>query len=141
VHQESSSNDVWILGAGPFQRGTIHAGTEFAGKTIRGDESQDENMPKRLPPVDLASESLFTSPHRLAQQPASPPAAEQEAAQALHQEPVPTPETANATPIVTENFTPPPPDTLDSAVQQPPPSSVYSPTTATRLPQPRFDPR
>ena len=31
VHEESSANDVWILGAGPFQRGTIYQGTEFAG--------------------------------------------------------------------------------------------------------------
>ena len=30
IHEESSANDVWILGAGPFQRGTIYAGTEFA---------------------------------------------------------------------------------------------------------------
>ena len=33
---ESSSNDVWIMGAGPFQRGTIYEGTEFAGRAIGG---------------------------------------------------------------------------------------------------------
>ena len=37
VCQESSSNDVWIFGAGPFQHGTIYEGTEFAGETIKND--------------------------------------------------------------------------------------------------------
>lgn len=30
----SSSSDIWILGAGPFQSGTIHDGTQFAGQQI-----------------------------------------------------------------------------------------------------------
>jgi hypothetical protein len=30
----STSSDFWILGAGPFQWGTIHDGTRFAGKPI-----------------------------------------------------------------------------------------------------------
>ena len=30
----SSSSDFWILGAGPFQSGTIHDGTQFAGQQI-----------------------------------------------------------------------------------------------------------
>ena len=30
----SSSSDIWILGAGPFQSGTIHDGTRFAGRHI-----------------------------------------------------------------------------------------------------------
>ena len=43
VHQESTSNDVWILGAGPFQRGTIYAGTEFAGSAIHSEESKEKH--------------------------------------------------------------------------------------------------
>ena len=31
---ESSSRDVWVLGAGPFQSGTIYDGVRFAGKNI-----------------------------------------------------------------------------------------------------------
>ncbi len=30
----SSASDIWILGAGPFQSGTIHDGTQFAGQQI-----------------------------------------------------------------------------------------------------------
>ena len=31
---ESTSSNTWILGAGPFQKGTIHKGVRFAGKKI-----------------------------------------------------------------------------------------------------------
>ncbi len=31
---ESTSRNTWILGAGPFQKGTIHEGVRFAGQTI-----------------------------------------------------------------------------------------------------------
>ena len=30
----SKSHDTWVLGAGPFQRGSIHGGTQFAGSAI-----------------------------------------------------------------------------------------------------------
>ncbi len=32
--QESKAKAVWVLGAGPFQRGTIYDGTEFAGDRL-----------------------------------------------------------------------------------------------------------
>ena len=44
VHEESTSNDVWILGAGPFQRGTIYAGTEFAGNAISSEEQKSKRQ-------------------------------------------------------------------------------------------------
>lgn len=31
---ESTSSNTWILGAGPFQRGSIHEGVKFAGKKL-----------------------------------------------------------------------------------------------------------
>ncbi len=31
----SNSQDFWILGAGPFQKGSIHKGTQFAGERLR----------------------------------------------------------------------------------------------------------
>ncbi len=31
---ESSSRNTWVLGAGPFQKGTIHDGYRFAGRTL-----------------------------------------------------------------------------------------------------------
>jgi len=61
AQQESSSNDVWILGAGPFQRGTIYEGTTFAGQAIGGANE------KELPPIPqtsvaLRDEQQFASP-------------------------------------------------------------------------------
>jgi hypothetical protein len=34
VQALSTSKDVWVLGAGPFERGTIRRGTEFAGEPL-----------------------------------------------------------------------------------------------------------
>lgn len=87
IHEESSANDVWILGAGPFQRGTIYQGTEFAGSAIRGDEAKDKTGARRLPPVDLVHENMFKSPQQFAKQTAT---ADGKVVQAVHQEPLKT---------------------------------------------------
>ncbi len=92
AHQESSANDVWILGAGPFQRGTIYEGTAFAGKSLGHDDDDAEEGQgvRRRPPVALARESVFTTPQQLAakQSPAPAPANnEQAVVQAAHEEP------------------------------------------------------
>jgi hypothetical protein len=72
AQQQSSANDVWILGAGPFQHGTIHEGTAFAGTTIAGaDESPDKPKPARA--AELAAERVFSSPDALAQPRLIPP--------------------------------------------------------------------
>jgi len=34
VPMQSTAKDLWVLGAGPFQRGTIHEGTKFAGEEL-----------------------------------------------------------------------------------------------------------
>jgi hypothetical protein len=143
VHQESSSNDVWILGAGPFQRGTIHAGTEFAGKALGKDDLEAEPAAKRLPPVDLARENTFTPPQRLAQQPAAPDAkVEGGAIQAAHEEAASPSETATGTATAPPAPLPPSVEAAGSTVPEPPSAeSVYTPEATTKLPQPRFDPR
>jgi hypothetical protein len=41
VKATSTSKDTWVLGAGPFQRGTIRHGTEFAGEQISIFTSKD----------------------------------------------------------------------------------------------------
>jgi Family of unknown function (DUF6655) len=66
--QESSSNDVWLFGAGPFQHGTI-----YQGPTIAGQSGQKAHPPNPSPGakqrvVSLTEEATFASPDRLAKQ-------------------------------------------------------------------------
>jgi hypothetical protein len=159
VHQESSSNDVWILGAGPFQRGSIYDGTAFAGKQLGADEKKGEAILRRLPSTELARESTFTSPKQLTKAPEPPPtptqpptpAVAQPVVQASHQETQATP--ASTTEAKTAEAAPMPaadgqssqaePKTAAAVVGQPtskPQSSksVYAPAGTAQLPQPRF---
>ncbi len=64
---ESTSRNSWVLGAGPFQRGTVHEGTRFAGekitppldgltRQIKKDKKKDEDeevVEKEEPEQDL----------------------------------------------------------------------------------------
>lgn len=75
VCQESSSNDVWIFGAGPFQHGTIYDGAEFAGAPVKPDRPDGVPNPKRNSAVALSKESLFTPPGSIPKQIAPPAAA------------------------------------------------------------------
>ncbi len=58
--EESTSNDIWVLGAGPFKRGTIHQGTSFAGgklPIIQGkQESKNQN-----PVVQVTQQAVFNN--------------------------------------------------------------------------------
>jgi hypothetical protein len=60
VPQESNAKAVWVLGAGPFQRGSIYDGTEFAGNKL--------NMPlvdiykSSENHVSVADEAYFAEP-------------------------------------------------------------------------------
>jgi hypothetical protein len=59
VKAMSTSKDTWVLGAGPFQQGTIRTGTEFAGEPLplafkEGDARPDEVAPL-LPVTHAAS--------------------------------------------------------------------------------------
>jgi hypothetical protein len=57
VPVESKAKAVWVFGAGPFQRGSIYQGTEFAGEEL--------NIPlidlgdRRAEPVSVADEAYF----------------------------------------------------------------------------------
>ena len=52
---ESDCRSTWILGAGPFQRGSIYEGYRFAGRNIRN-ESSDQS---RQAAVGFEDEYLF----------------------------------------------------------------------------------
>lgn len=62
VRQESSANDVWIFGAGPFQRGTIYDETMFAGKAIGSEPAKKGEIPKPREGTSVTREDLFNSP-------------------------------------------------------------------------------
>jgi hypothetical protein len=87
AHEESSANDVWILGAGPFQRGTIYEGTAFAGNTLASEDSKAAGRFRRRPPLELARERTFTMPQQLVNQ-APPPPVDPGVLPASHEEPV-----------------------------------------------------
>ncbi|MCH8923232.1 MAG: hypothetical protein IIA67_08815, partial [Planctomycetes bacterium] len=60
---KSTSKDVWIFGAGPFQSGTIHEGTKFAGSRIGFSRTEDEKDHDR--PVRVAYDSPFVFEHEI----------------------------------------------------------------------------
>jgi hypothetical protein len=126
AHQESSANDVWIFGAGPFQRGTIYDGAAFAGKSLPTGDGKSGPVASRLPPVEVGRESVFTPPQRLAKR--TPPATTG-VVQAVHQEQEKTPPTPTPTPAPAAPPTPvaamPAPD--NSAATQPTPSGSSTP--------------
>ena len=61
----STSKDVWLFGAGPFQRGTIYDAPRFAGSKLRV-----PLIPRNSEPTELAQfreKSEFPSPHEQAE--------------------------------------------------------------------------
>jgi hypothetical protein len=105
VRQESSANDVWIFGAGPFQRGTIYDGTTFAGNTIGSDIGDDAPVVRRMPAVSVSKEATFTPPKQFAEREAAASDQNPKVALATHQESVAiasnaaSPPAATATPV------------------------------------------
>jgi len=59
---ESTAKDLWVLGAGPFQRGTIYEGTKFAGDELNIpliDPMSSEDGKKSF---SVADEAYFSEP-------------------------------------------------------------------------------
>jgi hypothetical protein len=76
----STARSTWVMGIGPFQRGSVYRGTVFAGEAIR--KNQGEQVAEQ--PVEFAGEYHFptpAAPERIAQlldptgQPATTPGA------------------------------------------------------------------
>ncbi len=55
---ESTANDIWVLGAGPFKRGTIYKGTSFAGRKLSGRKPNKQD-PTQRQVVHLEQEAIF----------------------------------------------------------------------------------
>lgn len=62
--EESSSNDVWLFGAGPFQHGTVYSDPADA-VAKRKNKSADASARDGRPNVDLAQQATFRSPAQL----------------------------------------------------------------------------
>ena len=60
VPAESQAKDLWFLGAGPFQRGTIYDGTDFAGERFDLPLVNFEEKPSAPPEtISVAHEAFF----------------------------------------------------------------------------------
>ncbi len=57
----SKTKDLWVLGAGPFQRGDIHGGTQFAGAELFSLNSSGENDDS-APLVVYSKPAVFSRP-------------------------------------------------------------------------------
>jgi hypothetical protein len=101
---ESEANDIWVLGAGPFKRGTIYEEKTFASARIAPEEDEVDLGPQvahvneeavfagapqkrrhaasgvvqasAQMPVDTAGPAVLPPPKPIAEAPAPPPAAE-----------------------------------------------------------------
>lgn len=57
----ADSRDTWVLGTGPFQRGTIYNGTNFAGARLLLPFGKDKPEPVRpTPHIPVTAEATFT---------------------------------------------------------------------------------
>jgi len=71
---ESKAKDIWVLGAGPFQQGTIYDGTNFAGDRL-SIPLIDLEAEKRRAGLSVAQEAFFSEP---GSDPASQPGGQQD---------------------------------------------------------------
>lgn len=55
----STARDVWVAGVGPFQRGTIYDGTQFAGSRLELPLAHHDDMPRHLQPIPYNGEYFF----------------------------------------------------------------------------------
>jgi len=62
VPTESTAKAIWVFGAGPFQRGSIYEGTEFAGDKLRIPLINLDEGENGVDPVSVADEAYFVEP-------------------------------------------------------------------------------
>ena len=56
---KSTAQDLWVFGAGPFQRGTVYEGTQFAGSRIRMPTLNEDGTPAEISPVSYGEQFYF----------------------------------------------------------------------------------
>lgn len=66
----ANAKDTWVLGTGPFQRGTIYDGTRFAGSRIMMPFSREKpEQPRPATNIPVTAEAVFLERPELAAQP------------------------------------------------------------------------
>ncbi len=69
----ASSRDTWLLGTGPFERGTIYQGTGFAGSRLLLPFSRDRApKPKHIPDIPVTAQATFNTSTQFAQRKSLP---------------------------------------------------------------------
>ena len=58
----STSKDIWLLGAGPFERGTIYEDVQFAGSRLRLPFLSRQRTTRTGPVAAYAAETIFHRP-------------------------------------------------------------------------------
>jgi hypothetical protein len=67
----SKARDLWVMGAGPFQRGTIYDHTQFAGDDFHVPLVEPEQgSTETNPPVRVSQQRVFASPMKFPDKPA-----------------------------------------------------------------------
>ena len=97
ITESSRAKDIWVMGAGPFQKGTIYDGTAFAGQQIKNPLSRRHGRPtgRRTAAVDVTASRVF-SPLDSTGSPPSPDAGtESKVELAVAEEPVLEPQSAS----------------------------------------------
>jgi hypothetical protein len=56
---KSTAQNFWLFGAGPFQRGTVYDGTQFAGSRIRIPQLNEDGTPDESAPVLYGEQFYF----------------------------------------------------------------------------------
>lgn len=94
VLTESKAKHIWLLGTGPFQRGTIYNGTCFVGDRLKIPLIDPDDQHEGGPSLSIADEAYFIEPTDskpqpgkapLAQGPAAPPEKAKQASQSPSQ--------------------------------------------------------
>jgi hypothetical protein len=63
IMNKSTANDIWVLGAGPFQRGTIYDKALFAGKQLDGDEEEQAEALRDVHVASVDDSAVFAGLH------------------------------------------------------------------------------
>ena len=126
---ESSLNDVWLLGAGPFEHGSLTKKPEFAAiDRTTGDASSPLATKQQVTP-NVYQQALFANPHQLAAANNPLPGAESNLQLAEHQQ-------TGEEPAEPRVIAPPPATPLTAAPAAPAPPTTPAITVLPPIDQP-----